>query len=665
MKFNRFLNSFVFPLSCLFFSLGAPLSAYAFKEATTYRQQRPDSGLIGPDARLISKGLPPDPEGGSKNPVENLSAGDALPSFIGTEIINGLVEVENLTSRLQIGITVNLLGDSELVDWEAENNNVRSATLTLRNNELRDPDGLRQAILSVEDVEDQAILTNALAYLGKNSSMYETFWRPVVSPDNGVDSRSNFADLDPGQAAEFEGLPDPVNDSDEIDSVEDVLSNTDVRASDYFSLLRDRNVAQNLLLYPQELEYRLTIHPRKDYAPSPFEDDRYTVVSRQDVRWDIKVYEATVSEDPEIVYYRFAIRAVADPQDFLIPVNYINGGEIAYSASAYLVQENGQELAVSGAEGFGLNQIDTFTAPPERDNLKNVRDLQAGFQGVLDSATADYRPNRLTGLASLAIGEGQLSSLIGRALTQSPTRGNSIVSGGLVGFSGDSNPEALIGINQEIFQLGNLDAGLLFGATPESDTSIFVGPSLRYSVMTLGFGARIAGDDSLEVDPAGVISVDLSRVLADDSPDKDFFIVENPFEDGGSVGELASQIAQEQMFALVAFDVPLELDIQPEFGEGVAIDFVRLTTDLECRVPISPESPADEFRFTLRPQERHFRFLPQGCYRGQLNTAAMNVRDNYEFFINESGRTADETGAFEQETRGDTLQRFIFEFEPR
>lgn len=568
-------------------------------------------------------------------------ATDSLPSIIGTEIINGLMEVEKQTTRTRVGLTVNLLGSSDLVDWELQRNNVQTATMTLSNNYLGVESEINAAIESVSDPEKQLILKEAFEYLkedeGDSGGMYNTYWRPSLPPDESDDD-----------------VITPSSDAIGQYTTKD-LFDTGLTGGEYFGLLRDRNVARNLLLRRHKLQYQLSLKPQGIEA-SPFEDDIFTATP-QEVKWEIKVYRAVQSSKPDIVFYRFAIRAVTEPHEFLIPASYWRGGEDPeISAAVYLVSEGEQKISLNAPDGFDIDRMPALTVPQNTGADTRVETVRTGFQNTLERITADNPPNRFGNVFSFFGEEGEVAKLLGRALTQSPIEGNSIISGGLIGFSNESSPEALVGVNQRFASFGSFDAGLLFGATPETDTSIFIGPSLRYSLLTLGVGARLAGEDSLEVDAAGVVSIDISQLLADDDDNLKSLVIGDPRK-GGSVGQLANIIAQNQMLAVVSLTTP------PELGDSIAIDFTRTHIDIGCITTESEESALDDAQFIVEQEKKHFRFLPQGCYRGKLNTAALNSLDSYELRLN-GGNPLDISadGTFDYPVTRDGLQEIDLVF---
>lgn len=142
------------------------------------------------------------------------------------------------------------------------------------------------------------------------------------------------------------------------------------------------------------------------------------------------------------------------------------------------------------------------------------------YQNVVESLSPQVQSLLKTleeNQANTQLEEG-FTSVTGILASQAISRGilggaeeTSIIAGGVVG-SGEV--QTLVGANSEFRNIGDFVPGVLFGVGAGGDNStLFIGPSMRYSIFTIAAGARFFDfDGGTRIREGGVISVDLSRV---------------------------------------------------------------------------------------------------------------------------------------------------------
>ena len=178
------------------------------------------------------------------------------------------------------------------------------------------------------------------------------------------------------------------------------------------------------------------------------------------------------------------------------------------------------------------------------------------------------------------------------------TRSASFISGALFSFA-DSTDElsTMVGVNREL--VGNTQAqlGLVFGITPDDLQTLYIGPSLRFSIVTLSAGLKIAQRDrplpdlgtELARDFGATLSVDLSRLA------------------GGKRDTAPLQIDR----STVGGDLGLSSD---ELSQNLAGLLVSLSGDPGTRVQASRKS--DGTLVSLQPRdETYWQFVPAGEYK--------------------------------------------------
>jgi hypothetical protein len=265
-------------------------------------------------------------------------------------------------------------------------------------------------------------------------------------------------------------------------SVDPLITNS-IRVSEYMQMQRERNIL-TAILSSKGGEYSFGITADENSIPPPNFSDKK-------IDWEIDVYSFKTNSGE---YYRFTAKAVVEAFDVSV-TDYIGQGKIFYDARFKLkdsqyISQIANNLFVT-KNSINITNIDPTQVP---SNFPKSADLNKSLSS-------------LSGFLSIIGGSEQLGAVTEGLL--GGTEDTSIISGGLIGNGGVS---ALVGVNQEIFNIGDdTRAGILLGLGLGNKTSLYLGPSLQSSIFTVSAGATI-GTQNTNVDFAGLLAVDLSRL---------------------------------------------------------------------------------------------------------------------------------------------------------
>lgn len=275
---------------------------------------------------------------------------------------------------------------------------------------------------------------------------------------------------------------------------------------------RERNIL-TAILKSRGGEYSFGLKAdARSISPPNFSDKK--------INWYIDVYAFKSDRGSE--YYRFTAKAVVEPFDASI-TDYGSQKEIFYDARFKLkesqyISQIANNLFVSRSS-INIPSIDPTPVPSSFPKSIDINKSLSSLSGFLSIVGGSEQLGMVT--------EGLLGG----------TEDTSIISGGLIGNGGVS---ALVGVNREVFNIGDdTRGGILLGLGLGDKTSLYLGPSLQSSVFTISAGARI-GTQNTDVNFAGMVAVDLSR-LTNSKKNKSPIPV-NISTAGGGLGQASEQI---------------------------------------------------------------------------------------------------------------------------
>jgi hypothetical protein len=280
-----------------------------------------------------------------------------------------------------------------------------------------------------------------------------------------------------------------------ISSVDSSLDSGTVTVSEYMHMSRERNILK-FLIKSQGVKYSFGLKAQEAEILSPDYSD-------ENVVWHIDIYKLTSRRGGE--YYRFTAKAVVDSLELRIPNDVISIDKNDKNKTKKIFYDVRFKLKKnqpgSVTEIFKIPAT-SFDIPEPNSEFKNKENsLNADLQKSLLS---------LNGFLSIFGGSEKLGDAVLGLL--SGTDNTSIVGGGLVNFN-EGGVAPFIGVNQEIGKIGdNFTSGVLFGVGTGDKTSLYIGPSVQYSVFTISAGARLGTQVNSDVSFAGMVAVDLSRL---------------------------------------------------------------------------------------------------------------------------------------------------------
>ncbi|MEM8610421.1 MAG: hypothetical protein AAGF93_00270 [Cyanobacteria bacterium P01_H01_bin.105] len=351
-------------------------------------------------------------------------------------------------------------------------------------------------------------------------------------------------------------------------------------ASLLFGVLRDYNALVSLLR-SDGISYSV------DLTPAP-RSGNFPIVSEENITWQIKLYRFVVND---VVFYRHAIRANFEPIEVTFPGESGKNTEVNLATKvSFIGSENtiGIFEPILSANPISVKLEDSI--PP---NVKTLfKDASENTAASLDSVFKFFG------------GQG-LGTLINTGLLA----GNDNTSTFFGGLITDNTVDPVVGANFEFSPLESTSFGAALGVGTNDGGSLFLGPSLRTSTFTLGLGVQVSSqDDVIDVDPAGVLSFDLSRLVGNRSTIKEI-TVDNSTS-GGNWGKVSSEIAQNITLIELSLDNPKNVQLEGEMGftlvkikevDGTEID----ASGPRSRIPIS----------LLDLQEENLKIMPRGIYK--------------------------------------------------
>jgi len=532
-----------------------------------------------------------------------------IPRAIRLSVINGIIDLAKTPQQAKAKVEFfwDVLPMGEILPKQSRNEFVKPIIIRIPNRDLGDP----------------KVWTNNLSPEEKNILLKALYPNDDISR---ISDLSQFRNDTSSKNFEKYWLAEDLD--------ENLTNGKDVDASNFFSLFRDHKILTNVLM-SQGIEYFLTIKQEKEVIQEGFPK-----ISDQNIIWEISIYEFPVGSKPSDsgrdpvptkFYYRYTIKAKIEPID--ITIAKPNGNQI--NAEVAIRFKNGGALGLSqsaGAQflyGKDIPSITLTTTKVYEGTLTKLQEEKAGNQ--IDQA-----------LQFIGIGGQQIGNLLSQTLFTGNTN-YSIISGGL--FSRDK-VELLVGANLELAKWDPLTLGVLFGVVPQAQTSLYIGPSLQASIFTLSGGARISDNNvgSTRVDAAGVISIDLSRLIGLTPQTREIKLADSNVGGGwGNVSdELTRNLAVSRFKLIIGESIkplksikPLGKSIEPI--DTIPVDFgFQLRKTKECSgsdVATTNSTNVDirvrQFReqsksdFSIKPLQ----FFPQGIYKVEL------VSDDKGFYL--------------------------------
>ena len=294
-------------------------------------------------------------------------------------------------------------------------------------------------------------------------------------------------------------------------------------AYQYFGTLRDYLIVSGLF-QSRGIRYSVNIADAKERTGN----QKLSAEDGSDIHWIVDAYRFKAS--PTVSFYRFAAHASMSPLPLLFP----DPGDVSPKIDV------GVSFVKSPAT-IGLLQKSFRTLP---GGMKV--ELSPAVEKKLNQIDESHSTSELGTTLKLVSGGVDFGSVIAKGLLGGTTTA-SIVSGGIIG---NGKVSQVLGVNQELARIGNTRAGLLFAFEPGGDNSLFLGPSLQFSVFTLSVGFRAFEKSLADMSGkttttrvAGVLSLDLSRLTGSKS-EKTQIQLENA-STGGDIGKASDLISRD------------------------------------------------------------------------------------------------------------------------
>jgi hypothetical protein len=282
-----------------------------------------------------------------------------------------------------------------------------------------------------------------------------------------------------------------LNEKKENENLFNNLTDGALSIPEYLRMRRDRNIIRSLI-FSEGIEYSFGVKSKEQEILPP----EYL---NENITWHIDIYQFGEN------HYRFTAKVVVEPFDVRLTNDVVdtsdpNQRKIFYDTRFKLKKSPPGIKPIPGVSS-------STPVPPPKLN-KPVDGISAELNGISTELKKSLLP--LSGFLSIIGGVEKIGDTVSGLL--GGTDNTSIVGGGLVSFD-EGGVSPFIGVNQEIGKIGdNITSGVLFGVGTGDKTSLFVGPSLQYSVFTISAGARLGTQVNSDVNFAGMIAVDLSRL---------------------------------------------------------------------------------------------------------------------------------------------------------
>jgi hypothetical protein len=437
-----------------------------------------------------------------------------LPNAIRFEIVNGIIEYVNNAQQATIALQWSLLpfeGNTQLIKALRENYpDSKPVTCSIRNEDL----GTSQLIDRLsKDCQDYLVdafrvaninaLKQALSeqFVLKSSVDREKGTSPVRSAVRKGGEFENFWATDGGEGYDF------------------VFNKRGgISTAQYFGALRDYlNI--KLLLSSNGISYSF------DVSGSPQPQGEFPRISNQGIKWEIKIYRFKVAKVPEIYLYRFTAKALIEPFNLVFPASRSSSDPKNPPKATTIITFKTSEGTIGILEpNLTATPFDLVLSPATEEKIEALKASNSD-QELITILSYFFNPD---------LGKIVSNNFLGQL------QNVSIITGGLIS---DNYVDSLIGVNSQLTTIGDAKVGALLGVGLTNNSPLFVGPSLSYSIFTASVGARVSSqNESIRVDPAGLISFDLSQVVGGRQQIKEVKIDQNQV--GGNWGEASDKISK-------------------------------------------------------------------------------------------------------------------------
>lgn len=401
---------------------------------------------------------------------------EQAPSAITLGIVDGIIRYVNNEKRVEIRLQWEPMPPTSSLRERVLERELEVTTLEINNNDIKDGNWSRNISESKQKILKTALGVNDLKTLDfKNGS--------------------NLEDLD-----------------------------RNLKVSDYIRMQRERNILKVLLL-SRGVQYSFQFKPTDESILIP------DFSRNKNIIWKINIYSFK-ENDNESQLYRFTAKAVVEsfdekiPEDVIFTDNTDNAKQkVSYDARFKL---NKSEAISSIAKDLFSLPDGSFVVP----STGNSKNFDSTTKNQVISSLAS-----LSGFFSFFGGSEQFGTTVEGIL--GGTENISIVSGGLIGFK-NGGVSALVGVNQELGQISDdISAGVILGVGLGEKTSLFLGPSIRSSIFTLSAGATLGTQTNSEVNFAGLIGIDLSRLTSSKKDSQQIKV--SGSSQGGGLGEITEE----------------------------------------------------------------------------------------------------------------------------
>jgi len=489
-------------------------------------------------------------------------------------VANGVIEYVNNARRAQIDLEWELLPLDSALQQEARAQGVRPKTIRIENNRLGDPTRWIENIPA-----------------GNRQFVQEALFSSTLAAYSLDDSNTRFQNQWVNEAGAGRQLLNPP---------------AAMAAPQYFGLLRDHYQITGLLA-SKGITYTIDVIGAMPRRPLPITSDG------SDISWVIQIYKFAAKAG-SVYYYRFAAKAIVRRFELTFPNTSDSEAKLDVGID---IRRSDATIGVLEPNLRSLPGSLTVKLDPAREEeLKRLKEENAESQ--LETTL------RFIG------GGAELGAIVSSGLLGG-TSDASIIAGGLVG---QGRIGQVIGVNREFRPAAGFTPGILFGIDPSGDRSLFLGPSLRFSVFTVAAGIQTFEEDRrTSAGFGGVVSVDLSRATGAKRTTQKIQL-DNSVT-GGDWGKASDLISRD--LALVKWSLA---------GDSANAGFTLVQIEDAAGNSITESAKRARFDFTVAQNAvPAMMFIPRGRYRyegiaegSRLRTSALAfVRNGSEVQIQGRG----------------------------
>jgi hypothetical protein len=448
-----------------------------------------------------------------------------LPNAIRFEIVNGIIEYVNNAQQATIALQWSLLPferNTQLIKAVQENYpDSKPVTCLIRNEDL----GTSQLIDRLsKDCQDSLVDAFRVANINAlKQALSEQF--VIKSSVDSSEKGTSPVRRTVRKGGEFENFW-----ATDGGKGQSLVLTSGISAAQYFGAFRDY-LNLKLLLSSKGISYSFNV------SGNPQPQGEFPRISDRGITWEIKIYRFRVAKDTNL--YRFTAKAVFEPFNLVFPASRSSSDPKNPPQATTIITFKTSEGTIGILEP-------NLTATPF--NLV----LSPATEKEIDALKASNSDQELITILSYFFNPDLGKIVSNNFLGQ--LQNVSIITGGLIS---DNYVDSLIGVNSQLTTIGDAKVGALIGIGLTNNSPLFVGPSLSYSIFTASVGARVSSqNESTRVDPAGLISFDLSQVIGGRQQIKEVEI--DGSQVGGNWGVASDEISKN--LALVYWTKPVSED---------------------------------------------------------------------------------------------------------